>query len=67
MRGRCQFPDGITVRPDGIHELDPCVYEEIEVVAHCIVHVLRCKRCGHMEIEWEREASTDMEDQQHEI
>ena len=54
---KCQFPDGVVVKPDGVNELDPCLYEEIEVVKHCTVHVLRCQRCGHIEIEWEREVT----------
>lgn len=44
----------ISVKPDGVHELDPCVYEEVETVKNATVHVLRCKKCGHVEIEWER-------------
>lgn len=52
---RCSFGDGVTIKPDGIHEVDPCVYEEVETVKHCTVHVMRCKRCGHMEFMWERE------------
>ena len=63
MKVRCQFPNGMIVRPDGVHELDPCIYEEVEVGPHCTVHVLRCKRCGHMEIEWDRETSSSTEEQ----
>ena len=53
--GKCRFPDGVVIRPDGKNELDPCVYEEIETVENCTVHVMKCKRCGHIEITWERE------------
>lgn len=56
---KCQFPDGLTIKPDGIHELDPCLYTEIETIHHCTVHVLKCMTCGHIEIEWEREAQDD--------
>ena len=59
-RPKCQFPDGVIVRPDGINELDPCLYEEIEIVRHCTVHVLQCQRCGHIEIEWERETDSEV-------
>lgn len=24
---KCQFSDGIIIKPDGINELDPCIYE----------------------------------------
>lgn len=37
---------------DGI-EIDPHLYEEIETHYNCTVHVLRCKECGHIEIEWD--------------
>lgn len=39
----------------GEHTVDPCIYEEIETVEHCTVHILRCSKCGHIEIMWERE------------
>ncbi|MBR4656556.1 MAG: hypothetical protein IKO68_08335 [Oscillospiraceae bacterium] len=51
---KCQMPEGLTVRPDGVNELDPCLYEEIETIHNCTVHVLKRKRCGHIEIECER-------------
>lgn len=38
----------------GGYDLDPCVYEEIETVENAKVHILKCKVCGHVEIEWER-------------
>jgi hypothetical protein len=31
-RYRCRFPDGLAVKPDGVHELDPCVYAEKQVL-----------------------------------
>ncbi len=60
---RCRFPDGVVIKPDGVNELDPCLYEEIETVEHCTVHILRCQRCGHVEIEWEREQPDDSENE----
>ena len=60
---RCRFPDGVVIKPDGVNELDPCLYEEIETVEHCTVHILRCRRCGHIEIEWERELLDDSENE----
>lgn len=53
-RKKCQFPNGVTVKPDGVHELDPCIYEELEVIENCTVRLLRCKYCGNEEWEWER-------------
>ncbi len=60
---RCRFPDGVVIKPDGVNELDSCLYEEIETVEHCTVHILRCQRCGHIEIEWEREQPDDSENE----
>lgn len=41
---RCTFPGGITYRPDGKSELDPCQYEVIEKHRNVTVEVLRCKK-----------------------
>lgn len=48
---KCKFPDGIVIKPDGVNELDPCIYEEIEKYRNVTVIVLRCKKCGHIEHE----------------
>lgn len=48
---KCQFPDGITIKPDGVNELDPCIYEEVEKWENVTVIILKCKRCGHIEHE----------------
>ncbi len=46
MSEKCSFPGGLTVRPDGVNELDPCVYEEVERYRNVTVSVLRCPKCG---------------------
>ena len=51
---KCSFPDGVIIKPNGEDELDPCLYEEIETHYNCMVKVLRCKKCGHIEWEWFR-------------
>ena len=58
---KCQWPEGISVKPDGVHELDPCVYEEVEVVENATVIVQRCIHCGHLEVVWKR-GNTNAED-----
>ncbi len=55
---KCKYPEGITIKPDGIHDLDPCVYEDIEKYANVTVVVSRCKICGHIEISWMRQDDT---------
>ena len=52
---KCTFGEGITIKLDGVHELDPCCYETVEEHKGCTVRVLRCKKCGHTEIEWEKD------------
>lgn len=56
---KCQFQDGITVRPDGVNELDPCVYEEVEKYKNVTVTISRCRKCGHIDISWERQDNTE--------
>lgn len=56
---RCTWGDGITVKPDGVHELDPCEYEVVEAYRNVTVEVLRCRRCGHIEITWRRQSDTE--------
>lgn len=45
--------DDITIKIGDI-EFDTCDYEEIEVIENCTVHILKCRKCGHIEIEWEK-------------
>lgn len=56
---KCCFPTGVIVKPDGVNELDPCVYEEVECYKNVTVHVMRCLRCSHVEISWERQEDTE--------
>lgn len=56
---KCSFGDGIIIKPDGVNELDPCVYETIETHRNVTVEVLRCKKCGHVEIMWHRQEDGD--------
>lgn len=56
---KCRWLPGLAVKPDGIHELDPCVYEEIAVYRNVTVTVSRCRRCGHMDISWVRQEDTE--------
>lgn len=55
----CSFGPGISVKPDGVNDLDPCSYDEIETYKNVTVHVLKCKKCGHIEYEWERQENTE--------
>lgn len=55
---KCQFPRGITIKPDGVHELDACVYQVQEIHKNVTVTVSRCRECGSIDISWERQADT---------
>lgn len=61
---KCCFPDGLTIKPNGMDELDPCRYEVVERYQNVTIEVLRCKVCGHTEVSWFRQEDTidDMED-----
>lgn len=56
---KCAFQNGVTVKPDGVNELDPCTYDEVERYKNVTVNILRCSKCGHIEIEWERQENTE--------
>lgn len=55
---KCSFGDTV-IKPDGINELDPCIYEEMEKYANVTVTISRCKKCGHVDISWERQEDTE--------
>ena len=58
MSNRCSFGD-MVIKPDGINELDPCIYEDIEMYANVTVVVSRCKKCGNIDIRWMRQENTE--------
>ena len=63
---KCQFPNGMSIKPDGIHSVDPCVYEDIEMHTNVTVIVSKCKNCGNIDISWIRQENTEdifMEDE----
>ena len=59
MMEKCKFPEGVTIKPDGVHELDRCEYEISAVYKNVTIEVLRCVRCGHIEISWVRQEDTE--------
>lgn len=56
---KCKFPEGIVIKLDGIHELDPCEYQEVERYANVTVSIRRCKKCGNIDIAWFRQEDTE--------
>ena len=59
MMPKCTFPDGVTIKPDGVHDLDPCLYEVVERYVNVTVEVRRCKRCGNIDIAWRAQENTE--------
>lgn len=55
---RCSFGD-VSIKPDGINEIDPCLYETVETHRNVTVEILRCKKCGHVEVLWKRQENTE--------
>ena len=49
MSCKCNLGN-VEIRPDGVHSLDCCIYEDIEMYANVTVIVSRCKNCGHIEL-----------------
>lgn len=62
MNKKCEFKDGISIKPDGINELDPCVYKTIEFYTNVNVEVVKCKYCGNIDIRWYRTENTEQID-----
>ena len=56
---KCTHGDGVVFKPDGINELDPCVYKEIQAFRNVTVRILKCVHCGHIDIEWVRQENTE--------
>ena len=56
---KCTFPGGATIRPDGLNELDPCIYKTVEIWHNATVIVSRCVKCGHVEITWIKQDNTE--------
>lgn len=59
MAHKCSFPKGMTVKPDGIHELDPCCYQTIETYTNVTVEIRKCIKCGNVDIVWIRQEDTE--------
>lgn len=58
MAKKCKCKSSVTIKPDGIHTLDPCRFEVTERYANVTIEVLRCRNCGAVEISWFRQEDT---------
>lgn len=55
---KCQWPGGLTIKPDGINELDPCIYRDTEKYENVTVVISKCEKCGHVIVSWSRQPDT---------
>lgn len=58
---RCRHPGGITIKPDGVNKLLPCLLEDKEIHRNVTVTISQCQVCGHIESSWERQDDTEDE------
>ena len=56
---KCEFPEGVVIKPNGVDELDACSYEDIEMYVNVTVVVSRCKKCGNIDISWMKQDNTE--------
>ena len=59
---KCTHGEGIDINIAGI-PVDACDYELIQTVRNVTVEVLKCKKCGHVEILWRRQENTEEGDE----
>jgi hypothetical protein len=48
----------MTIKPDGVNDLDPCIYQEIEKYGNVTVSIRRCIKCGNIDIVWYKQEDT---------
>lgn len=60
----CHFPDGITIKPDGVHELSPHIFKQKQLLHNVTVEILECEKCGETSIAWYRQEDTYEENQE---
>ena len=58
-RAKCQFPHGMTIKPDGVNELDPCARVLMQEFRNVTVEVWQCPICGSIDISWKRQDDTE--------
>lgn len=58
---KCRMPEGVSIKPDGVHELDPCIYRTKQIHRNATVIVSQCEKCGHIDISWKRQDDTESE------
>ena len=55
----CNWGGGMSVRPDGVHELAPCIYRVAQKLRNVTIEILECPACGKVSIGWYRQDNTE--------
>lgn len=56
---KCHYPPNVSVFI-GEHEVDPCVYEDIQIITNATVIISKCSRCGELSISWRKTKNTEI-------
>lgn len=56
---KCRLPDGVVIKPDGIHALGACLYRLVETHKNVTVNVYQCSVCGDIDFAWHRQDDTE--------
>ncbi|MBO5969969.1 MAG: hypothetical protein J6S14_15885 [Clostridia bacterium] len=56
---KCEWGGGMSVRPDGVHELTACCYQLKQKLRNVTVEILECPVCGDVSIGWYRQDNTE--------
>ena len=54
----CCANNGITIKPDSIHELSPHHFQKVQTLKNVTVEILQCKVCGKVSIGWYAQDNT---------
>ena len=57
----CKLPEGVEIKPDGIHPVSPHLYKTKEIHRNVTVEVSQCTVCGDISIGWYRQEDTESE------
>lgn len=57
--GKCKFPEGITVKPDGVHTMSPHAFKLKQKLKNVTIEILECSECGEISIGWYRQEDTE--------
>lgn len=55
----CFMPDGIIIKPDGIHEAEAHVYDSDVCYSNISLCIWKCKKCGHYSLQWRKQPDTN--------